>query len=295
MLDLKQYSIKECIEQACYGEWYAPLIIGTNENKINSYAGETFFTQYYEYNNEKFIAWSTYYNDRESLTNCEFQFSIKSKEPPFGDGSYHLHYILRRFEEILELKNTGFAYKIKKDGTKYLIKKRYEFKNKRIRMDLLRSEYTWYYDSHKYTKKINKNKTSEHYIRFKGTELEIRENYNSKGICTRSLLHIGDGRSIQMHLRKGLVTVYCQCQFGTLKNCTIKLPNLKDASVLNLYDIMNCFYLDLMLSTNEAFDAYTSSLKLLKHNIMQCVHNDEYVNPVLRTMLENIQEYEKKN
>ncbi|AFC21508.1 hypothetical protein GAP32_060 [Cronobacter phage vB_CsaM_GAP32] len=295
MLDFKQYSIKECIEQACFGKWHSPLIIGTTENKFDSYIGQTSFTQYYTYNDEKFMAWSTWYDGREYEPNKEFEFTVKTQEPDFRDRSYHLHYILRRFDEILELKNIGFAYKIKKDGSKYLSKKRYEFKNKTLRMDVLRNEYTWYYESHQYMKKINKNKTSEHYVRFKGTELEIRENYNSKGVCTRSLLHIGDGRSIQIHLKKGVVSAYCQCEFGTLKNCTINLPYLNDASVLNLYDTTNCFNLDLMIPHNELFEAYTSSLKLLKHNITRCVYNDEHVNPVLRTMMEHIQEYEKKN
>lgn len=291
MFDLKQYSIKECIDQACFGEWHSPLMVGTTENKFDSYIGQTSFTQYYTYNDEKFRAWSTWYDGRDYEPNQEFEFTVKTQEP----SSYHLHYILRRFEEILELKNSGFTYKIRKDGTKYLSKKRYEFKDRTLRMDVIRNEHTWYYKSHRHMQKISKNKTSEHYIHFKNFEVDIRENYNSKGICTRSLLHIGDGRSIQMHLKKGVVSLYCQCEFGTLKNYTLTLPNLKDASVLNLYDDSNCFILDLMLPDNELFAAYTSALKFLKQCVQHCIMNDDYVNPVLRTMLKQIEEYEKKN
>lgn len=295
MLDFKQYSIKECIEQACFGKWHSPLIIGTTENKFDSYIGQTSFTQYYTYNDKKFMAWSTWYDGREYEPNKEFEFTVKTQETDFHERSYHLHYILRRFEEILQLRNCGLVHKIKKDGTKYLSKKRYEFKDRTLRMDLVRNEYTWYYKSHRHMTKINKNKTSEHFIHFKEFDVDIRENYNSKGVCTRSLLHIGDGRSIQMHLKKGVVSVYCQSEFGTFKNATLKLPYLNDASVLNLYDVTNCFNIDLMLPHNELFDAYTSVLRLLKQSVHDCVMNDGYVNPVLRTMMERIAEYEKKN
>lgn len=296
MIDLKQYSIKDCISQACYGAWHSPLIVGTTENKIDSYIGGTAFTQYFDYNDQKYRAWSTYYYDRENCTHEEFQFTIQSIEKDFKSNKYVLHYILRRYEELLELSNTGFSYKIRKDKTKYLVRKRYEFKDKTLRMNIERNEYTWYYKSHKHMTKINKNKTSEHYIRFKNTNVDIRENYNSKGVCTRSLLHLNDGRSVQIHLKKGKVSFYCQGMFGKLSySQTIVLPNVPDASVLNLYTMSNCFNIDLMIKDSELCDAYISCLEILKRSVKDCVLNDEYVNPVLRNMLGQIEEYEKKD
>lgn len=296
MIDFKQYSVKDCIEQACYGGWHSPLIVGTTENKIDSYIGETAFTQYFNYNDQKFMAWSTHYSDRENCTNEEFQFTVKKLNRDFREHEYHLHYIHRRFEEILELKNTGYTYKIRKDKTKYLSKKRYEFKNKTMRMDLVRNEYTWYYKSHKHMTKINKNRTTEHFIHFKNTNVDIRENYNSKGVCTRSLLHLNDGRSVQIHLKKGKVVFFCQGNFGKLKySQNIVLPNVHDASIVNLYTASNCFNIDLMLEDNELYDSYTSCLAILKMSVQDSLLASESTNPVLRTMMENIEEYEKKD
>ena len=291
MFDLKQYSIKECLEYAIYGNYNYPLVIGTNIPKADSNLGKlNYFSQYYTYNNFPFMAYSTYSNEYNS--NKEFEFAIKSDEQNQYERSYYLHYIHRRFEELLELKNIGFAYKIKKDGTKYLTRKRYEFKDRTLRMDILHNEYTWYYKSHRYMIKLNKNKTSEHFIHFKKFNVDIRENYNSKGVCTRSLLHLNDGRSIQMHLKNGVVSCFCQSFHGSLKQSTIKIPYLSDASVLNLYTQSNCFNLDLLLPDNELYITYTSSLRILKQCVQNCVMNDEFLNPVLRTMLNKIKEYE---
>lgn len=293
MFDLKQYSIKECIDHAIYGKCNSPLVIGTNIERVSSTSGKITFSQSYMYNNCPFSAWSTYYDMKKDNPNQEFIFTVRTNEPNHNERSYHLHYLSSRFSEILELKNCGIVHKIKKDGTKYIERKRYQFKDRTLRMHVPTREYTWYYKSHRHMTKINRNKTTEHYINFKEFNVDVRENYNSKGVCTRSLLHTHDGRSIQIHLKKGIVSVFCQD--GGSNNCTIKLPYLKDASVLNLYNIVNCFNLDLMLPNNELFIAYTSSLRLLKQCILNCLYNDEYINPVLRNMLENIEEYEKKN
>ena len=249
----------------------------------------------WQYIKQLYTARCTHYQSRYMEPNDEFQFTVNTQEQEHTEKKYFLHYIIRRYQEILELQNVGFSNKIKKDGTKHLSTKRYEFKDRTLRMDIVKNEHTWYYKSHRHMTKINKNKTSEHFVRFKNVDLDIRENYNSKGVCTRSLLNIDDGRSIQLHLKKGIVTAYCQCEFGKLKNCTIKLPNLHDASVVNLYNIINCFELDLMFPDNELFVSYTSSLQLLKKCVQNCLENDSIINPVLRTMLGNIEENEKSN
>lgn len=293
MIDLKKYSIKECIEHAIYGKCDSPLIIGTNNKKVSSTSGKITFSQSYTYKDCPFSAWSTYYDLKNNNPNQEFIFTVKTNQPNQNERSYPLHYLRNRFTELIELTNCGIVHKIKKDGTRYIERKRYEFKDRTLRMNVSKREYTWYYKSHRHMTKINRNKTTEHYINFKEFNVDIREDYNSKGVCTRSLLHTHDGRSIQIHLKKGIVSLFCQD--GARKNCTIMLPYLKDASVLNLYDIINCFNLDLMLPNNSLFIAYTSSLRLLKQCIQNCLNKDTYINPVLRTMLENIEEYEKKN
>lgn len=294
MFDLKKYSIKESIDYAMYGKWDSPLIIGTTNNKVGS-TGEISFSQEYTHNGIPFLAWSNYYCTKNKKLNPEFVFTIKSNEPNIYERSYHMHYCTHRFMEMLELNNCGYVTKIRKNGTRYLYRKRYEFKDRTLRMEIQSREYSCYYKSHRYVRKINKNKTTEHYIHFKEFGVDIRENYNSKGICTRSLLHLHDGRSIQINLKNGIVSAFCQDAIGTRNNRTVKLLNLKDASVLNLYDVTNCFNLDLLLPNNELFLAYTSSLRMLKRCVQNCLTNDEYVNPVLRTMLCNIEEYEKKN
>ena len=290
MLDLKKYSIKECIDQACFGEKGTPLVIGLTHNKKE--LKDFTYYQYYDYGDKSFYAFSTSWKERTTNINHDFEFSITSDDRCI----YHLHFISDRFNEKLELTNVGFHYKIKKDKTRVLNRKRYTFKNKTIRMDYERREFTTYYESHRHKIKVNRNGTTNHYIRFKDTGLELHENYNSKGMCTKSMIHLANGRSLQLHYKNKKVIFFCKDDNGSLRQSKfIPLPNLKDASVLNLYAHENCFTIDLVLPSNELFYVYNKCLQELYENALAALSADPAKNPALFDVIRNIELYMEKN
>jgi hypothetical protein len=262
MFDLKEYSVHEAIEYAKH-RYNNPIVIGTTENRIHYYAGRSGSHQSYRFNGIAYQAHSFCHSTRKLEPNDNYEFSIKEV-----DGHYPLHYILERYQERLELDNVGYSYRIKKDGTKILSTKRYEFKDATLRIDVPRQEFKWYYNNHRYTKKINKNGTSEFLIIFNSGE-SIREYYNSKGVCTCSLLHFGDGETIQMHFKHKRVTFWCSNANGGRDGQfkTLVVPNIPDASIVNLYNRMNCFEIDLMMPSNEMFESYQRGLRKLKSTI----------------------------
>lgn len=48
---------------------------------------------------------------------------------------------------------------------------------------------------------------------------------------------------------------------------TLVVPNIPDASIVNLYNRMNCFEIDLMMPSNEMFESYQRGLRKLKSTI----------------------------
>lgn len=287
MFDLKQYTVHEAIEFAKH-RYHSPIVIGTTENRIHYYVGRSGSHQSYKVNGVNYQANSFCHATRKLEPNQNYEFTIREV-----DGHYLLHYISERFQERLELDNVGYSYKIKKDGTKVLSTKRYEFPYRTLRMDVQRQEYNWYFNNHRYTKKICRNGTSEMVIHFNNS-VSIREYYNSKGVCTCSLLHFGDGGTIQMHYKHKRVTFWCNDgeagKNGSFK--TLVVPNIHDASIVNLYNRMNCFEIDLMMPSNEMFNSYQRGLRVLKSTIEEtastCIGNKS----LLLDMLAQIQEQE---
>lgn len=287
MFDLKQYSVHEAIEYAKYKN-HSPLVIGTYDTRIPYYIGRSGTSQSYSVDGKNYYANAFCHGSRKLEPNDNYEFSIKEV-----DGHYYLHYILERYQERLDLDNVGYSYKIKKDGTKTLSTKRYEFNERTLRIDVHRQEYKWYYNNHRYTKKINRNGTLELFINF-NNGVSIREYYNSKGVCTCSLLHFGDAETIQMHLKHKRVTFWCSNgnggRDGQFK--TLVVPDVPDASIVNLYNRMNCFQIDLMMPSNEMFESYQRGLRKLKsaiENTMNtCIGNKQ----VLQDMLGQIEAQE---
>lgn len=286
MFDLKQYSVHEAIEYAKY-RYNSPLVIGTDENRVHFFVGRTGSQQHYRINDINYKAQSYCHSSRKLEPNENYEFSIKEV-----DGNYKLHYISERFLERIDLDNVGFSYKIKKDGTKTLSTKRYEFSDTRkLRMDIQRQEYTMYFENHRYTKKINRNGTTEFFM-LMPNGVNIREYYNSKGVCTCSLLFFGDGSTVQLNYKHKRVTFWCSTgdskRNGYLRN-PIVLPNLKDASIINLYNEINCFHIDLMLPTNELFQCYQQGLYVLKKSVQYCSETEVGNKSMFRDMLAQIE------
>lgn len=275
MFDLKKYSVKEAIEYT--NENNNSLVIGIDANKeLNN-------EQFYCVNNINYFASRFNY----SFPSKGYQFYIKSGTQ---NPTYYFNYVKDKFNEKLDLINISFSKTIKANGTEKLIKKRYNFKHKKIKLDYKRNAFGTSYCTHEYTIKINRNKTTEHYIYFKETGLSIRENYNSKGMCTRSLLNSSDGSCLQLYYENTYVKLFYQDKFGTLSYCDFKLHNLKDASVLNLYANKNCFELNLMIPENNLYSVYIEKLSSLKDNVLYSINHDKEINPMLRTILLNIEE-----
>lgn len=276
LLDFKAHSLKEHLDHIFNGPIDSPLMLG--QDSPRTHRGNTGFTQDIKTHEGTFI------KARSVVHPSLREFHI------LGNRMY---YHLSTFKEIISFKNVYAKIKINKKGETRMDSKEYRFEDRSIEINY--SENTFKsicYGSHTYTQRIRKNGLREHSILFPYTGCELYEYYNSKGVCTTSLFHFpyesGNG-SIQLNLINGVVEFFCkgEPQSGyMLKN--IKLPELKDASIVNLYNEYNCFFIDLMIPDSGLYESYQYGLAQLRTLVEERAEAAPYNKDVFRNMLTQI-------
>lgn len=71
---------------------------------------------------------------------------------------------------------------------------------------------------------------------------------------------------------------------------SIKLQELKDSSIVNLYNDHNCFFIDLMIPDSDLYEAYQYGLEKLRTLVQERSEIAPYDKEVFRNMLEQIKE-----
>ena len=278
LLDFKAHSLKEHLDHIFNGPIDSPLMLGQDSSR--THRGNTGFTQDIETHEGTFI------KARSVVHPSLREFNI------LGNRMY---YHLSTFKEIISFKNVYAKIKINKKGETRMDSKEYRFEDRSIEINYSDNTFkSICYGSHTYTQRIRKNGLREHSIIFPYTGCELYEYYNSKGVCTTSLFHFpyesGHG-SIQLNLINDVVEFFCkgEPQSGyMLKN--IKLPELKDASIVNLYNEYNCFFIDLMLPSTDLFDAFQYGLNELRTLVQERSETAPYNKDVFRNILAQIDE-----
>ncbi len=276
LLDFKAHSLKEHLDHIFNGPIDSPLMLGQDSPRTNR--GNTGFTQDIES-----------YEGRVIKARSVVHPSLRE----FNILGNMIYYHLSTFKEIISFKNVYAKIKINKKGETRMDSKEYRFEDRSIEINY--SENTFKsicFDSHTYTRRILKNGITNHSITFPYTGCELYETYNSKGVCTESLFHFpyesGHG-SIQLHLTNGSVEFFCKGDSKTdymLKN--IKLPELKDASIVNLYNEHNCFFIDLMIPDAGLYEAYQYGLTQLRTLVEERSENAPYNKDIFRNILTQI-------
>ncbi|UYE98477.1 hypothetical protein XbC2_48 [Xanthomonas phage XbC2] len=278
MLDFKAHSLKEHLDHIFNGPIDSPLMLGHDSPRTNR--GNTGFTQDIKTHEGTFI------KARSVVHPTLREFNILGNR---------MHYHLSTFKEIISFKNVYSKIKINKKGETRVHSKSYHFGERNIEVNYEDRTYkSICFGSHTYTRRILKNGITNYSITFPYTGCELYETYNSKGVCTESLFHFpyesGNG-SIQLHLINGSVEFFCKGDSKTdymLKN--IKLPELKDASIVNLYNEYNCFFIDLMIPDSGLYEAYQYGLEQLRTLVQERSETAPYDKDVFRNMLAQISE-----
>lgn len=278
LLDFKAHSLKEHLDHIFNGPIGSPLMLGQDSPRTNR--GNTGFTQDIE------IQEGTFIKARSVVHPSLREFNI------LGNRMY---YHLSTFKEIISFKNVYSKIKINKKGETRVHSKSYHFGERNIEVNYEDRTYkSICFGSHTYTRRILKNGITDHSIIFPYTGCELYETYNSKGVCTKSLFHFpyeaGHG-SIQLNIINGTVEFFCQGEPKSgymLKN--IKLPELKDASIVNLYNEHNCFFIDLMIPDSGLYEAYQFGLEQLRTLVQERSETAPYEKDLFRNMLAQINE-----
>lgn len=278
LLDFKAHSLKEHLDHIFNGPIDSPLMLGQSGSRTQT--GTYNFAQSIPYEGNHFV------KARSLVQPTLREFNI------LGNRMY---YHLSTFKEIISFKNVYSKIKINKKGETRVHSKSYHFGERNVEVNYEDRTYkSICFGSHTYTRRILKNGITDHSIIFPYTGCELYETYNSKGVCTKSLFHFpyesGHG-SIQLHLTNGAVEFLCQGDSKSgymLKN--IKLPELKDASIVNLYNDHNCFFIDLMIPDAGLYTAYQYGLEELRTLVQQRSETAPYEKDLFRNMLAQINE-----
>jgi hypothetical protein len=282
LLNFKEHSLKEHLEHIFNGDINSPLMLGHEGNRIKT--GNYSFAQ-------------TITSDAKSIVKARSINQPSLKE--FSIIGNRMYYHLSTFKEIISFKNVYSRIKINKKGETRIDSKAYKFNERTIEVNYDDKTFkSICFGFHTYTQRILKNGIREYSITFPYTGCELYETYNKKGVCTKSIFHYpyesGHG-SIQMNLKGSKVTFWCQGDSRKdeymLKD--IVLPELKDASIVNLYDQTNCFFIDLMIPSIELHESFLYGLNQLQTLVQERSETAPYDKELFRNMLQQIEENTK--